>query len=153
MPDFLIDERLREKEFGVLDRLTRRGIEEEFPDQAEFRASARQVLPPASRRRELVRRHPAPAERARYHQPPPLRTARVLIVSHQVVVLCLRYLLENMTEEQILAIDREGDVANCSVTEYRLQPGPGQDRRHGTAPLQLRGAAARSRSAGDGRAR
>ena len=35
--DFLIDERLREKEFGVLDRLTRRGIEEEFPDQAEFR--------------------------------------------------------------------------------------------------------------------
>ena len=45
----------------------------------------------------------------------------VLIVSHQVVVLCLRYLLERLDEEQILAIDREGDVANCSVTEYRFE--------------------------------
>ncbi len=34
---FTIDERLREKEFGVLDRLTRLGIEQRFPDQAEFR--------------------------------------------------------------------------------------------------------------------
>src|SRR5687767_1839900 len=32
------DERLREREFGVLDRLTHRGIEEQFPDQAESRA-------------------------------------------------------------------------------------------------------------------
>ena len=45
---------------------------------------------------------------------------RVLIVGHQVVVLCLRYLLENMTEQKILEIDAEGDVANCSVTEYGL---------------------------------
>ena len=42
----------------------------------------------------------------------------MLIVAHQVVVLCLRYLFENMDEAQILAVDREGDVANCSVTEY-----------------------------------
>ena len=27
---------------------------------------------------------------------------RVLVVAHQVVVLCMRYLLEHMTEEQIL---------------------------------------------------
>ena len=50
---------------------------------------------------------------------------RVMIVAHQVVVLCLRYLIERMTEEEILAIDREGDVANCSVTEYVHQPGSG----------------------------
>ena len=31
------DERLREKEFGILDRLTRAGIESRFPDQAEAR--------------------------------------------------------------------------------------------------------------------
>lgn len=47
---------------------------------------------------------------------------RVLIVAHQVVVLCLRYLLENMNEEQILTIDREQDVVNCGVTSYKLQP-------------------------------
>jgi len=33
----------------------------------------------------------------------------------------MRYLLENMKEAQILAIDAEGDVANCAVTEYETQ--------------------------------
>ena len=32
---------------------------------------------------------------------------RVLVVGHQVVVLCMRYLLEQMTEEQILAVDHK----------------------------------------------
>jgi probable phosphoglycerate mutase len=49
----------------------------------------------------------------------------VLIVAHQVVVLCLRYLLEQMTEEQILAVDAEGDVANCSITAYGFDPQAG----------------------------
>lgn len=44
---------------------------------------------------------------------------RVLLVCHSVVVLCMRYLLEHMTEEQILAIDRTEEIANCSVTSYR----------------------------------
>jgi broad specificity phosphatase PhoE len=50
---------------------------------------------------------------------------RVLILTHQVVVLCMRYLLENLTEDAILAIDRQGDVANCAVTEYRFEPSLG----------------------------
>ena len=71
---------------------------------------------------------------------------RVLVVGHQVVVLCLRYLLEDLSEEQILAIDREGDVANCSVTEYDFDGSIG---RHGgmrlrrfnfTVPLEAEGA-------------
>ncbi len=36
-PDNAVDERLREKELGLLDRLTRRGIEELYPEQAELR--------------------------------------------------------------------------------------------------------------------
>ena len=35
--DLDVDERLREREFGVLDRLTRAGITELLPEQAEFR--------------------------------------------------------------------------------------------------------------------
>lgn len=35
---------------------------------------------------------------------------RVLIVAHQVIVNCMRYLLECMDEAQILAIDRQADV-------------------------------------------
>ena len=52
---------------------------------------------------------------------------RVLILTHQVVVLCVRYLLENLTEDAVLAIDREKDVANCGVTEYRFDPSAGPD--------------------------
>jgi broad specificity phosphatase PhoE len=43
---------------------------------------------------------------------------RVLVVAHQVVVLCFRYLLEELDEQAILAIDREKDVANCSLTRF-----------------------------------
>src|SRR5579862_7889563 len=35
--DIVIDERLREKEFGILDRLTRQGIQRFYPEQAEIR--------------------------------------------------------------------------------------------------------------------
>jgi broad specificity phosphatase PhoE len=45
---------------------------------------------------------------------------RVLIVCHQVVVLCLRYILEEMDEAQVLAIDRQGEVLNCGVCEYEF---------------------------------
>ena len=49
--------------------------------------------------------------------------SRLLIVAHQVIVLCLRYLLEDLNEQEILAIDRAGEVANCGVTSYVLDPG------------------------------
>ncbi len=48
---------------------------------------------------------------------------RVLIVAHEVVVLCLRYLIEELDEARIMEIDRQGDVVNCGVTEYRCDPG------------------------------
>ncbi len=71
---------------------------------------------------------------------------RVLVVGHQVVVLCLRYLIEGMTEDEILAIDREGDVANCGVTEYAFDPRQGSSgklvlqRYNVVAPLTRAGA-------------
>jgi broad specificity phosphatase PhoE len=45
------DERLREKEFGILDRLTKFGIRERFPDLAEQRAHVGKFYfrPPAER--------------------------------------------------------------------------------------------------------
>ena len=53
------------------------------------------------------------------------RGERVLIVAHQVIVNCMRYLLERLDEAQILAIDRIGDVPNCGVTSYRLRSAAG----------------------------
>jgi broad specificity phosphatase PhoE len=50
------------------------------------------------------------------------RGQRVLIVCHSVVVLCMRYILEHLTETELLAIDKQAEVANCSVTLYEHDP-------------------------------
>ena len=50
---------------------------------------------------------------------------RVVIVSHQVVIMVFRYLLERLTEAEVLAIDRAAEVANCSITSYELDPDAG----------------------------
>ena len=47
---------------------------------------------------------------------------RVLVVGHQVIVNCMRYLIECMDEAQILGIDKMGDVPNCGVTSYEYDP-------------------------------
>ena len=119
--DFVIDERLREKEFGVLDGLTTLGIRDVHPEQAEFRRLLGKFYhrPPGGESWcDVILRLRSALDTISLHH----AGRRVLIVGHQVVVLCLRYLLENMTEEQILAIDREGDVPNCGITEYRFDP-------------------------------
>lgn len=143
--DFVVDERLREKEFGVLDRLTRVGIAQDFPDQAEFRRILGKFYhrPPGGESWcDVVLRLRSALDTISLHH----SGRRVLIVGHQVVVLCLRYLLETLTEAEILAIDAEGDVANCAVTEYRFDPGAAQrgalrlHRYNVVAPLEEAGA-------------
>jgi 2,3-bisphosphoglycerate-dependent phosphoglycerate mutase len=130
--DTVIDERLREKEFGILDRFTTVGIRERFPDQAEFRRLLGKFYhrPPGGESWcDVILRLRSALDTITLHY----CEERVLIVCHQVIVLCLRYLLECMTEEQILAIDRAGDVANCSVTTYGFDPARG---RQGSLVLQ-----------------
>ena len=113
----VLDERLREREFGVLDRLTKAGIVARHPDQAEARARVGKF----------------------YHRPPggeswcdvALRVRssldsitreyggeHVLIVAHQVVITMFRYVIEGLTEREILELDRAHELANCSVTSY-----------------------------------
>lgn len=121
---FVVDERLREREFGVLDRLTRFGIERDFPEQAELRRTLGKFYhrPPGGESWcDVILRLRSALDTVALHH----CGARVLVVAHQVVVLCFRYLLERMTEEQILAVDAEGDVVNCGVTEYAFDPGRG----------------------------
>ena len=119
--DIRVDERLREREFGILDRLTRRGIEARFPDHAAIRTRLGKFYhrPPGGESWcDVILRLRTVLDTISLHYSAP--GSRVLIVAHQVVVLCLRYLIEDMTEEGVLAIDRESDVVNCGVTEYRL---------------------------------
>ena len=138
-----VDERLREKEFGILDRLTHFGIRQKYPELGEQRAHVGKFYfrPPGGeswcdvilRLRSLLemvtREHGA---------------QRVLIVGHQVIVNCMRYLIECMDEAQILGIDKMGDVPNCGVTSYEYDPARDAlvpDLVNFVAPLRQAGAA------------
>ena len=56
-----VDERLRDRELGILDLLTSRGVARLHPEEAERTSPSRQVLSPASRRRVVGRCRAAPA--------------------------------------------------------------------------------------------
>jgi broad specificity phosphatase PhoE len=119
--DVLTDERLREREFGILDRLTRLGIEQRHPELAASRSLLGKFYfrPPSGESWcDVILRLRSVVDTISLHY----SRKRVLIVAHQVVVLCLRYLLEKMDEKTVLGIDAQGDVANCSVTEYAFNP-------------------------------
>jgi len=119
----VMDERLREREFGIFDRLTTAGIRNKFPEEAAHRAMLGKF----------------------YHRPPGgeswadvilrLRSAlntinlqycnrRVLIVCHQVVVFCMRYILEELSEQDILRIDKQAEVLNCGIVRYDFEKTP-----------------------------
>jgi len=117
----IVDERLREREFGIFDRLTGRGIRERYPDLAEHRALLGKFYhraPGGESWADVIQRLRGALDTISLHH----ADRRVLIVCHQVVVLCIRYILEEMDEAQILAIDKEADVINCGVCEYDFQP-------------------------------
>jgi 2,3-bisphosphoglycerate-dependent phosphoglycerate mutase len=111
------DERLREREFGVLDLLTHRGVESEFPTEAirRDRIGKFYYRPPGgeswvdvalrlrSLRDSLVREH---ADR------------RVLVVTHEVPIIIMRYLIEELDESAALELSRSARLANCSLTTF-----------------------------------
>jgi broad specificity phosphatase PhoE len=117
-----LDERLREREFGILDRLTRRGIEERFPDQAAARGRLGKFYhrPPggeswcdvAARVRSVL--DTISRQHAGRH---------VVVFSHEVVILMFCYVLQHLREPEVLALARERPLANCSVTTFRAEPG------------------------------
>ena len=117
----IVDERLREREFGIFDRLTTAGIREKYPELAEQRALMGKFYhrPPGGESwADVILRLRGALDTISLHH----ADRRVVIVCHQVVVLCIRYILEEMDEAQVLAIDKEGDVVNCGICEYEFEP-------------------------------
>jgi broad specificity phosphatase PhoE len=113
------DERLRERDFGAFDGMTRDGIRDDFPDEARRRDLLGKFYyrPPggeswadvALRVRSLL------ATEALRHD-----GERLLCVSHQAVIMVFRYVLEELSEPELLEIDRHEQIANTSVTRYEL---------------------------------
>jgi broad specificity phosphatase PhoE len=123
---FTIDERLREKEFGILDRLTKHGIVTKYPELSEQRAHVGKFYfrPPGGESWcDVILRLRSVIDTITREY----RGERVLIMGHQVIVSCFRYLLERLDEREILAIDRAEDIPNCSVTAYEFDPKRGRN--------------------------
>jgi broad specificity phosphatase PhoE len=121
----IVDERLREREFGIFDRLTTAGIRARYPELAAHRALLGKFYhrPPGGESwADVILRLRGALDTISLHH----ADRRVLIVCHQVVVLCLRYILEEMEEQQVLAIDKQGDVVNCGICEYGFEPNDGK---------------------------
>lgn len=117
--EIIQDERIRERELSFFDRLTWLGATQKYPEECA--------------KRELVGKF--------YYRPPSgeswadvaLRIRsfwrdlclnysdeRILIVTHEVVIRVFRYVLERMTEAEILAIDKASDVENGAITSYEF---------------------------------
>ena len=92
------DERLREKEFGILDRLTPLGIHDKYPELAEQRAHVGKFYfrPPGGESWcDVILRLRSMIDTITREY----RSERVLIVGHQVIVNCLRYRWSDWTRK------------------------------------------------------
>ena len=117
-----IDERLRDRELGVLDMLTTTGVQNLFPAEATRRAWLGKLYyrPPggeswadmALRVRSLL------LDLERSDVPP-----RVLVVCHDAMILVFRYVCEGMREADLLACASSGSIRNASVTRLRRDEG------------------------------
>jgi broad specificity phosphatase PhoE len=113
----IMDERLREREFGILDGLTSRGIRERFPEEADRRARLGKFYhrPPGGESwADVIKRLRDVIHEIGRDYP----GERVLVVAHQVVVLLFRYVLDHLDEAEILALDKAEEIANCSLTRF-----------------------------------
>lgn len=118
----LTDERLRERDLGILDGFTGLGIRHEYPEEAARRDRIGKFYyrPPGGESWTDV------LLRVRYlltdlRQQFP--DERICVFSHQAVIMCFRVALEQLTEADILRVDREDPLPNCSVTSYRHRGG------------------------------
>ncbi|WP_041553441.1 histidine phosphatase family protein [Cellulomonas fimi] len=110
-----LDERLRDRELGILDLLTTRGVEARYPAEAARRRHLGKFYyrPPGGESwADLVLRVRAflgDLDRAEDGR-------RVLLVAHDAVIMVVRYVCEGLTEHEVLDLGRRTPVRNAAVT-------------------------------------
>ncbi len=119
-----IDERLRDRELGILDLLTRRGAQNRFPAEEARREWLGKFYyrPPggeswadlALRVRSVL----VDLER-------PDVPERVLVMCHDAMILVFRYVCEGMREADLLQVAQSSSVRNASVTRLVRPAGSG----------------------------
>jgi 2,3-bisphosphoglycerate-dependent phosphoglycerate mutase len=125
-----VDERLREREFGVLDRLTPKGIREREPDEWERRESLGKFYhrPPGGESwADVILRVRLLLDEVRRER----ADERVLLVGHRIGVMAVAYIVEGLDEHGLLELADAGDVPNCSLGTWHPEPGGGPRGRGG----------------------
>lgn len=117
-PDYRQDERLRDRELGILDLLTATGIRHRFPEEAERRRWLGKLYyrPPGGeswadvvlRLRSFLRDLDRPGG-----------PERALLVCHDAVILLTRYICESFDEDELFRVSASGSIRNASVTVLR----------------------------------
>jgi broad specificity phosphatase PhoE len=116
-----LDERLRERDLGILDGLTGKGYAELYADEAARRKRTGKLYyraPGGESWSDVALRVRSLLSTMREEY----ADERVLVVSHQAVVMSFRLVLEGLDERTLLDIDSSSPLANCSVTRYDLDP-------------------------------
>lgn len=113
----VVDERLRERDLGVLDGLTGRGIRARFAQEAARRDKLGKFYyqPPSGESwADVVLRLRSLLQDLRSG----FADSRIWMFSHQAVIMSLRYVLEGLDEATLLSLDREHRIGNASLTTY-----------------------------------
>ena len=113
------DERLRERDLGIFDGFTGTGIRRQFPDEAARRTKLGKFYyqPPSGESwADVVLRVRSLLHDLRHGYD----GARVWMFTHQAVIMGFRYVLEGLSEQELLEIDREVQIPNASFTRFLL---------------------------------
>jgi broad specificity phosphatase PhoE len=114
-PPLRVDERIRDRELGILDRLTARGVRSRYPSEAERKERLGRFYyrPPGGESwADVALRIRGTLGDLRREQ----AGRRVLLVAHEAVILLLRYLVEELTEARLDELSRQGGLGNGSLT-------------------------------------
>ena len=117
-----LDERLRDRDLGVLDKLTGAGVESRYPAEAARRRWVGKFYyrPPGGESWAdiALRVRSVLADLDRYED-----GRRVLLVCHDAVTMLVRYVCEGLSEAEVMDIGRATPVQNASVTRLVRTPG------------------------------
>jgi len=116
-----LDERLRDRELGILDMLTSAGVEARFPEEAQRRRWLGKFYyrPPGgeSWADVVLRLRSLLAELDREHA-----GDEVVLVCHDALIMLFRYILQGLTEAELLDLAATTSILNASVSRF-VRPG------------------------------
>lgn len=115
------DERLRERDVGQFDRLTGAGLRKRHPGEAARRgrtAKAWYRAPGGESWADVALRVRSLVGLTL----PRMAGERVLLVTHQAVVMAFRAVLEGLDLDEAVALDRAHPQPNTALTRYALGP-------------------------------